>query len=94
MSSRPHAFVNIGLGNLVSLEHIISVVGVNSAPVRRMKEAAQEKSMLIDASEGRRTRSVIIMDSGHVILSALQPETLSNRLNGWDETLVGDGDPD
>jgi regulator of extracellular matrix RemA (YlzA/DUF370 family) len=94
MSSKPHAFVNIGLGNLVSLEHIISVVGVNSAPVRRMKEAAQEKSMLIDASEGRRTRSVIIMDSGHVILSALQPETLSNRLNGWDETLSADGDPD
>ncbi len=94
MSSKPHAFVNIGLGNLVSLEHIISVVGVNSAPVRRMKEAAQEKSLLIDASEGRRTRSVIIMDSGHVILSALQPETLSNRLNGWEEALVADGDPD
>jgi regulator of extracellular matrix RemA (YlzA/DUF370 family) len=94
MSSKPHAFVNIGLGNLVSLEHIISVVGVNSAPVRRMKEAAQEKSLLIDASEGRRTRSVIIMDSGHVILSALQPETLSNRLNGWEEALAADGDPD
>ncbi|AFS53725.1 extracellular matrix/biofilm biosynthesis regulator RemA family protein [Leptospirillum ferriphilum] len=94
MSNRYHGFVNIGLGNLVSLEHIISVVGVNSAPVRRMKDAAQEKSLLIDASEGRRTRSVIIMDSGHVILSALQPETLAARLNNWDEGLDSDGDPD
>ena len=94
MSNRYHGFVNIGLGNLVSLEHIISVVGVNSAPVRRMKDAAQEKSLLIDASEGRRTRSVIIMDSGHVILSALQPETLAARLNNWDEGLESEGDPD
>ena len=94
MSSKYHGFVNIGLGNLVSLEHIISVVGVSSAPVRRMKDAAQEKSLLIDASEGRRTRSVIIMDSGHVILSALQPETLAARLNIWDEELSSEGDPD
>ncbi|MCL4461057.1 MAG: DUF370 domain-containing protein [Nitrospirae bacterium] len=94
MSSKYHGFVNIGLGNLVSLEHIISVVGVNSAPVRRMKDAAQENKLLIDASEGRRTRSVIIMDSGHVILSALQPETLAARLNNWDEELASEGDPD
>jgi hypothetical protein len=50
-----------------------------------MREAAQEKNLLIDASEGRRTRSVIIMDSGHIILSALQPETLGNRMNGREE---------
>ena len=94
MSNKSHGFVNIGLGNLVSLEHIISVVGVNSAPVRRMKDAAQEKSLLIDASEGRRPRSVIIMDSGHVILSALQPETLASRLNNWDEELTSEGGTD
>ncbi len=69
--------------------HIISIVGVNSAPVRRMREAAQEKNLLIDASEGRRTRSVIIMDSGHIILSALQPETLGNRMNGREEESDG-----
>jgi len=89
MSSRQQAFVNIGLGNVVAMGHIISIVGVNSAPVRRMREAAQEKNLLIDASEGRRTRSVIIMDSGHIILSALQPETLGNRMNGREEESDG-----
>lgn len=70
----------IGFGNLVSAERLISVVSPESAPIKRMIQDVREKGTLIDASFGRSTKSVLIMDSGHVILSALPPETLSDRL--------------
>lgn len=72
--------VNIGFGNLVSAERIISIVSPESAPIKRMIQDVRERGLLIDASFGRSTRAVIVMDSGNVILSAVQPETLAARI--------------
>jgi hypothetical protein len=71
--------VNIGFGNIVSAERIISIISPESAPIKRMIQDAKDTKMAIDATYGRRTRSVIVMDSGHIILSAVQPETIANR---------------
>ncbi len=77
--------INIGFGNIVSAERIISIVSPESAPIKRIVQEAKDSKMAIDATYGRRTRSVIIMDSGHVILSAVQPETIAGRVdNGLD----------
>ncbi len=73
--------LGIGFGNLVSAERIVSVLSPDSAPIKRMIQEVRERGMLIDASFGRSTRSVLIMDSGHVVLSALTPETLGIRLD-------------
>lgn len=73
--------VGIGFGNLVLAERIISIVSPESAPIKRMIQDVREKGLLIDASFGRSTRSVIVMDSGNVILSALQPEALAVRID-------------
>jgi len=72
--------INIGFGNIVSAERIISIVSPESAPIKRIVQEAKDSKMAIDATYGRRTRSVIIMDSGHVILSAVQPETVAGRV--------------
>lgn len=74
--------VNIGFGNLISAQRLISVVGPDSAPVKRMIQDAREAGNLIDATYGRRTRAVLIMDSDHIVLSALQPETVASRIGG------------
>ena len=71
--------IGIGFGNLVSAERIISIVSPESAPIKRMIQDARERGLLIDASFGRSTRTVITMDSGNVVLSALTPETLAAR---------------
>ncbi|MCC8048151.1 MAG: DUF370 domain-containing protein [Oscillospiraceae bacterium] len=71
--------LNIGFGNMVSSQRIISIVSSESAPIRRIIQDTRERGLLIDATYGRRTRAVIIMDSGHVILSALTPDTLAAR---------------
>ena len=71
--------VNIGFGNIVSVDRIISIVSPESAPIKRIVQEAKDSKMAIDATYGRRTRSVIIMDSGHIVLSAVQPETIANR---------------
>lgn len=71
--------VNIGFGNMVSQERIISIISPESAPIKRMIQDAKDSKTAIDATYGRRTRSVIVMDSGHIILSAVQPETIANR---------------
>ncbi|HIT70637.1 MAG TPA: DUF370 domain-containing protein [Candidatus Scatovivens faecipullorum] len=77
--------INIGFGNIVSAERIISIVSPESAPIKRIVQEAKDSKMAIDATYGRRTRSVIIMDSGHIILSAVQPETIAGRVdNGLD----------
>jgi len=73
--------INIGFGNIVSANRIISIVSPESAPIKRIIQEARDTGMLIDATYGRRTRAVIICDSSHVILSAVQPETVANRLS-------------
>ena len=77
--------INIGFGNIVSADRIISIISPESAPVKRIIQEAKDSKMAIDATYGRRTRSVIIMDSGHVILSAVQPETIANRAESLEE---------
>lgn len=72
--------INIGFGNIVSLDRIISIVSPDSAPIKRMVQEAKDSKMAIDATYGRKTRAVLIMDSGHVVLSALQPETVAARI--------------
>lgn len=71
--------INIGFGNIVSANRIIAIVSPESAPLKRLVQEAKDKGTAIDATYGRRTRAVIIMDSGHVILSAVQPETVAGR---------------
>ena len=73
--------INVGYGNIVAANRIISIVGAESAPIKRIIADAKETKKLIDASFKKNTRSVIIMDSGHVILSAVQPETVAGRIN-------------
>lgn len=72
--------INIGFGNMVSASRLVAIVSPESAPIKRIIQEAKERGMLIDATYGRRTRAVIIMDSDHVVLSAVQPETVANRL--------------
>lgn len=78
-------FINIGYGNLVVANKIIAVVSPDSAPIKRIIQEAKEKSTIIDATCGRKTRAVIIMDNGSIVLSSLQTETLGNRLHGIDD---------
>lgn len=72
--------INIGFGNIVSANRLIAIVSPDSAPIKRIIQEARERGMLIDATYGRRTRAVIITDSDHVILSAVQPETVAHRV--------------
>ena len=80
IKSEDKAFINIGFGNVVSATRIIAVLSPDSSPMRRMRERAKEVDALIDATQGRKTRSIIVMDTGQVVLSALQVETLTQRL--------------
>lgn len=74
-------FINIGFGSIVSAQRIVAIVGPDSAPIKRIVQEARDRNMLIDATYGRRTRAVLVTDSDHVILSAVQPETVAHRLN-------------
>ena len=74
-------FINIGVGNMVAADRIITIVSPDSAPVKRLIQDAKDAGRVIDVSCGRRTRAVIITDSEHVILSAIQSETIANRLD-------------
>jgi len=76
--------INIGFGNIVSANRIIAIVSPESAPIKRIIQEARDQGMLIDATYGRRTRAVVICDSHHVILSAVQPETVAHRLSAKD----------
>ena len=83
--------IHIGFGNMVNTDKIISIISSDSAPAKRMIQRAKEQETLIDATQGRRTKSVIFTDSNRIILSALQPETLAGRFNSnaaevWDDT--------
>jgi regulator of extracellular matrix RemA (YlzA/DUF370 family) len=77
--------LNIGFGNLVASSKVVAIVTPGSAPIKRLREEAREAGKLVDATEGRRTRSIIITDSGHVILSALMTETIAQRFMGRHE---------
>lgn len=77
--------INIGFGNMVSTAKLVAIVSPESAPVKRIVQEAKDKGTVIDATQGRRTRAVIITDSGHIVLSAILPETIANRLNDKDE---------
>ena len=74
--------INIGFGNMVSAGRLVAIVSPDSAPIKRMVQEARERGTLIDATYGRKTRAVLIMDSDHIVLSALQPETVAGRLAG------------
>lgn len=77
--------INIGFGNIVSANRIVAIVSPESAPIKRIIQEARDGERLIDATYGRRTRAVIIMDSDHVILSAVQPETVAHRADNDDD---------
>ena len=72
--------INIGFGNVVSANRVVAIVSPESAPIKRIIQDARDRFQLIDATYGRRTRAVVIMDSGHVVLSAVQPDTMSHRI--------------
>lgn len=74
--------VNIGYGNMISAERIVTIVSADSAPIKRLIQEARESGKAVDATYGRKTRAVVIMDSGHIILSSLITETLAARING------------
>ena len=80
--------INIGFGNIVAANRIIAIVSPESAPIKRIIQEAREKGVLVDATYGRRTRAVIIADSSHVILSAVQPETVANRVSAKENDEV------
>lgn len=73
--------INIGFGNIVPAEKVVAIISPESAPIKRVMHEADERGKLINATYGRRTRAVIVTSSDHIILSAIQPETISNRLN-------------
>ena len=77
--------INIGFGSMVAARRILAIMDPDSAPIKRVMQEAKDRGMLIDASYGRKTKSVILMDTDHVILSALTPETLTARMTGQQE---------
>ena len=82
--------INIGFGNMVSAGRLIAIVSPDSAPIKRMVQEARDRGVLTDATYGRRTRAVLIMDNDHLVLSALQTETVANRLAGEREADDGE----
>jgi regulator of extracellular matrix RemA (YlzA/DUF370 family) len=85
--------LNIGFGNTVVADRVVAIVNPSSAPMKRLREEAKNNSKLIDATQGRRTRSIVITDSNHVILSAIQAETISQRLSADVLTKIEEKDP-
>ncbi len=83
-----NALVNIGFGNYVNSNRVITILTPDSAPLKRIKEEAKANKKLIDATHGRRTRAIIITDSDHVILSSIQSETIANRFSSTTETNI------
>ena len=73
--------INIGFGNIIALDRVISIVSPDSAPIKRMIQESKDNKTAIDATYGRKTRAVIVMDSGHIVLSAIQPETIAARID-------------
>nr|WP_300005782.1 DUF370 domain-containing protein [Tissierella sp.] len=80
--------INIGFGNMLAEDRVIVIVSPESAPIKRLIQENREKGNLIDATYGRKTKSVIVLDSNHIVLSAILPETISNRLNSKEKTNI------
>ena len=78
--------LNIGYGNLVAAPRVVAIVSPQSAPMKRLREEAEKRGKLVDATQGRRTRSILVLDSDHVILSAINPETIAARLAPGEDT--------
>lgn len=78
--------INIGFGNMVSASRLIAIVSPDSAPIKRIISEARDRGSLVDATYGRRNRAVLVTDSDHIILSAIQPETIAHRLDASDDT--------
>ncbi len=87
-------FIHVGFGNLIAAERVVAIASPDSAPIKRLVQDARDGGRVIDVSCGRRTRAVIVTDSEHVILSAIQTETLANRLNNNDTTEGHDPEPE
>lgn len=81
--------INVGFGNIVSIDRIVAVIGSESAPVKRMVSEARSRGMLIDATFGRKTRSVLVCDTNQVVLASIQPETLAGRINDLANSIDG-----
>ena len=79
--------INIGFGNMIAAERIVAVVSPDSAPVKRLVQEARDAHRIVDATQGRRTRAVVVTDSDHVVLSAIQPETVAGRVSGRDTAV-------
>ena len=77
--------VNIGFGNMINADRVIAVVSPESAPIKRIVREAEDRSLLVNATYGRRTRAVVVMDSEHIVLSAIQPDTISGRLSAEED---------
>ena len=73
--------INVGYGNIVNMDKVVSIVRTEAAPIKRMIQEAKDSNMAIDATCGRKTKCILIMDSGHIVLSALLPDTIENRVN-------------
>ncbi len=84
--------INIGFGNMVAAGKVVAVVSPDSAPIKRMVQEAKEAGTLIDATYGRRTKAVLVMDGGTIVLSAIMPETVAGRFNGKDEPALQSGE--
>jgi regulator of extracellular matrix RemA (YlzA/DUF370 family) len=82
--------VNIGFGNVVAISKVVAIVTPSSAPMKRLRDEAKKGGRLIDATEGRRTRSIVVTDSNHIILSAIQAETITQRFLEGKEVLAGE----
>ncbi len=73
--------INVGYGNIVNMDRVVSIIRTEAAPIKRMIQVAKDSNMAIDATCGRKTKCILIMDSGHIVLSALLPDTIENRVN-------------
>ena len=73
--------INVGYGNIVNMDKVVSIIRTEAAPIKRMIQVAKDNNMAIDATCGRKTKCILVMDSGHVVLSALLPDTIDNRVN-------------
>ena len=77
--------VHIGFGNMVTAGRVVAIINPSSAPMRRLREEARDAGLLVDATQGRKARSVLVMDSKHIVISAIQPETIVSRFDGSSE---------
>jgi hypothetical protein len=88
MDTNEKKLLNVGYGNVVLRARVVAVVSSQSAASRRLRDDAEQRGRLVDATQGRRTRSILVLDSGHVVMSAVNPETVSARLETGEEGLV------